>query len=189
MKIPQTANALNSAVGGYRNLRQEHALTKQINEMYKKDTLTGLYNRRGFVEKYKQMMAERPNGSKLSVIMADLDDLKQINDRYGHKEGDFAIHATAKALETLSPQNALCTRFGGDEMLAVCVGELSAEQVKKDFGEYFRCFNEISDKEYKVEVSVGVYVSGEDEIMGFEELVEKSDSLMYAEKKKRKSQR
>jgi len=189
MKIPQTANALNSAIGGYRSLRQEHALTQRINEMYKTDTLTGLYNRRGFVGEYRKMLETRPKGSRLSVIMADLDYLKQINDRYGHKEGDFAIHATARALEALTPEGALCTRFGGDEMLAVCIGVVSAEKVKAEFEEYFRNFNENSGKEYNVEVSVGVYVSAEDEELGFEELVEKSDTLMYAEKKKRKSQR
>jgi len=48
MKIAQSANAISSALGGYRNLRHEHYLSKQIGEMYKADVLTGLYNRRGF---------------------------------------------------------------------------------------------------------------------------------------------
>ncbi len=186
IKIPQTVTALNNAIGGFRNLRHEHYLMSRIDEMYRIDTLTGLYNRRGFEREYQKLLQSARGKQPLSIIMVDLDGLKYINDTFGHKEGDFAIHAVARALEEVCPEGTLCTRFGGDEMLAVCCGRQEPEKIKADFAQYFKTFNMKSGKEYKVEASAGVYITEEKEVLDFKQLVEHSDRLMYEEKKKRK---
>lgn len=185
-KIPQTVNALNNAIGGYRNLRHRNFLMNRIEAMYQTDTLTGLYNRRGFEQEYQKLLDSRQEKLPFTIVLADLDRLKYINDTFGHKEGDFAIHAVAQALVNVCPKGALFTRFGGDEMLGVCCGTQEPALLKEKFAQYFREFNENSGKEYRVEASIGIYVTGEDEILGFEELVEKSDGLMYEEKEKRR---
>lgn len=186
MKIPQNVNALNNAFGGYRNLRYKNYLMNQIDEMYRIDTLTGLYNRRGFEREYKRLLDFKQEGSQLTIVLADLDRLKYINDNYGHKEGDFAIHAVAQALREVCPANSLFTRFGGDEMLAVCPCVLNVAETKEKFNRYFKRLNATAEKEYVIEASTGIYITRKDEILGFEELVEKSDRLMYEEKKERK---
>jgi len=186
MKIPQNANAISNAIGGYRNLRYRQFLMQQIDEMYRIDTLTGLHNRRGFEYEYNKLLASEDGKKPLSIVMADLDRLKYINDTYGHKEGDFAIRAVAQALVQVCPEGSIFTRFGGDEMLAVCRGAQNVAKMKEEFARYFENLNATANKEYVIEASTGIYITGENEILDFEELVEKSDGLMYEEKKERK---
>lgn len=182
MKIPQMVNALNNAFGGYRNLRHEHYLKSQVDAMYRIDTLTGLYNRRGFEIEYHKLLKLKAEEQQLTIILADLDRLKDINDRYGHKEGDHAIRSVANALKKVCPEGSICTRYGGDEMLAVCPCKLDVAETKTKFAAYFDELNEMSGKPYKIEASTGIYVTEDGDALGFEDIVEKSDRLMYQEK-------
>ena len=152
------------------------------------DTLTGLYNRRGFCAKYEKLL-ENLGDEPLAIVMCDLDDLKYINDIFGHEEGDNAIHTTAVALKSVCPIDAVCTRFGGDEMLAVYPHGEKSDDIRAIFCEYLNRYNNESGKPYKVVASMGIYVTGNGERPSFEELVKKSDGLMYEEKKRRKAAR
>ena len=183
-RINQIVNALNTAIGGYRDMRYRNFLMHQLDEMYRIDSLTGLYNRRGFAFAYQKLLETEQGGLPLTIILADLDRLKYINDTFGHKEGDFAIKAVAKALEEVCPDGSLFNRFGGDEMLAVCRGKMEPEEVKAAFAAYFKEFNEQSEKEYEVEASIGIYVTDEKDVLSFEEIIERSDRLMYEEKER-----
>lgn len=183
-RVTQIANFLNSALGGYRNMRYKNYLMQQIDEMYRIDTLTGLYNRRGFALAYQKLLETEQDKIQLTIILADLDRLKYINDTFGHKEGDFAIRSVAEALEHVCPPGSLFTRFGGDEMLAVCRGKIEQEEVRRAFTKYFKEFNSASDKPYEVEASIGVYITEENERLSFEDIIERSDRLMYEEKER-----
>lgn len=182
VKIPQTVTAVNNAIGAYKNLRYANYLMRRIDEMYKTDALTGLYNRRAFDMEYSRFLQDEERPKRLTIILADLDRLKYINDNFGHKEGDFAIQTVAQALMMVCPAESIFTRFGGDEMLGVCPGELDVEHLKEGFDRYFREFNAHSKKPYPVEASIGINVSEEGEMLSFEQLVEKVDKLMYIEK-------
>ncbi len=186
-RITQIANALGSALGGYRNMRYKNYLMNQIDEMYRTDSLTGLYNRRGFALAYQKLLESGQNNRQLTIILADLDRLKYINDTFGHKEGDFAIRAVAQALKDVCPEGSLFSRFGGDEMLAVCQGRLEPEEIRAALTRYFKDFNENSLKPYEVNASIGIYITGEEDVLSFEELIEKSDRLMYEEKERHRS--
>lgn len=187
-KIPQTTSMLNNAMGGLIHQRYKHYLMKKIERVSWIDTLTGLYNRRGFCAKYDRLL-EKLGDEPLEVVMCDLDGLKYINDTFGHEEGDNAIHTAAAALKNVCPKDAVCTRFGGDEMLAVYpYGEKSGD-IRAIFCGYLDRYNDGSGKPYKVAASMGIYVTGKGERLSFEELVKKSDGLMYEEKKRRKAAR
>lgn len=187
-KIPQTTGMLNNALGGFINQRYKHYLMKRIERISGTDVLTGLYNRRGFCIEYDRLL-ENLGSEKLAVIMCDLDGLKYINDTFGHEEGDNAIHTAAAALKNVCPKDAVCTRFGGDEMLAVYpYGEKSGD-IRSIFCGYLDRYNDSSGKPYKVAASMGIYVTEKGERPSFEELVKKSDGLMYEEKKRRKAAR
>lgn len=187
-KIPQTTGMLNNALGGFINQRYKHYLMKKIERVSWIDTLTGLYNRRGFCAKYDRLL-ENLGDEPLEVVMCDLDGLKYINDTFGHEEGDNAIHTAAAALKNVCPKDAVCTRFGGDEMLAVYpYGEKSGD-IRAIFCGYLDRYNDSSGKPYKVAASMGIYVTEKGERLSFEELVKKSDGLMYEEKKRRKAAR
>ena len=183
-RITQIVNALNSALGGYRNMRYKNFLMQQIDEMYRIDTLTGLYNRRGFALAYQKLMETEQKDSQLTIILADLDRLKYINDTFGHKEGDFAIRTVADILQKVCPQGSLFNRFGGDEMLAVCPGRIEPDDVKAAFAKYFTEFNKVSEKPYEVSASIGIYITEGKDVLSFDELLEKSDRLMYEEKER-----
>ncbi|MCI8603156.1 MAG: GGDEF domain-containing protein [Ruminiclostridium sp.] len=189
-KIPQTVNMLNNALGGLINLRYKHYLLKRIEKMSGTDVLTGLYNRRGFCAEYERLTESNANGGlSLAVIMCDLDGLKYINDNFGHEEGDNAIHVAACALKSACPPEAVCTRFGGDEMMAVYTCGEDCGSVRDRFAEYLDKYNSESGKPYTVAASMGIYIAPKGEFHDFEELVKKSDTLMYAEKKRRKAER
>lgn len=182
-KMPQTINALNAAVGSYRNMRYQHYLNTRIEEMYKSDALTGLYNRSGFIKEYDRLLEDGTDG--LTVILADLDGLKHINDVYGHCEGDVAIRAVALALKACCPPEAVCARFGGDEMIAVINGEYTGD-IKGDIDKYLESFSASSGKPYTVSASVGIYKAAPEETGDFKEILKKSDKLMYMDKAKKK---
>lgn len=73
MKIPQTVNMLNNALGGYRNLRHKHYLMNKIDKMYSTDLLTGLLNRRGFTSELDRMLNKNRPPFDVTIIIADLD--------------------------------------------------------------------------------------------------------------------
>lgn len=183
-RITQIVNSLSAALGGYRNMRYKNFLMQQIDEMYRIDTLTGLYNRRGFALAYQKLLDKEKESLPLTIILADLDRLKYINDTFGHKEGDFAIRSVAGALEAVCPEGSLFNRFGGDEMLAVCRGRIEPQKVKDAFTKYFNEFNRNSEKPYEVSASIGIYLTEEGERLDFEEIIERSDRLMYEEKER-----
>lgn len=186
-KVSQVIRALNNAIGGYRNLRYHHYLQNRVEEMYKLDNLTGLYNRNGFNREFELLVKQaRDSGGVISAALVDLDGLKKINDTYGHDEGDNAIKTAAEAFKASCPANAACVRFGGDEMMAVYYGKISEESLRNDINARLDGYNASSGKPYRVSVSVGVYICDDPDI-NFDELVKESDKLMYFEKKSKKS--
>lgn len=187
-KIPQTTGILNNALGGLINQRYKLYLMRRIERISGTDPLTGLYNRRGFCAEYDRLLVDLGD-TPLEVIMCDLDGLKYINDTFGHEDGDNAICVAAAALKNVCPPNAVCTRFGGDEMLAVYPHGECGGNIRDLFCEYLDRYNARSGKPYKVAASMGIYITGKGQRPDFEELVKKSDGLMYEEKKRRKTGR
>lgn len=182
-KINQMVNAFNNAIGGFRNTRYQRFLAKHIEEMYQLDALTGLYNRISFLKKYEEMMQQYKEGDcNFTFILADLDGLKYINDNFGHGEGDNAIRMTAKALKHICPEDSLCTRFGGDELFAVCRGALDEATVRNALDAYLEAYNAESGKPYRVSASIGVHSENLAEIDDFDVLLKKVDIRMYRNK-------
>lgn len=187
IKVPQAVNAFNNAIAGLRNMRYQHYINWQIEEMYKLDNLTGLYNRNGFIREYRRMLNELTNKlGKLTVILTDLDGLKHINDKYGHDEGDNAIMESAHALRDACPDGTLCLRFGGDEMLAVYNGVLDENELREAFQARLNYYNSNSGKPYKISASLGMYLMPSAEADDLDELIKKSDNLMYFEKRNKR---
>lgn len=185
-RIPQIVTVLNNALGGMISLRHTRYLIRQVEEMYRIDPLTGLNNRRGFCIEYDDFLSRNPD-SALAVVMCDLDGLKGINDNFGHEAGDIAIQTVAKALKYASGPASVCTRMGGDEMLAVfSCDSKNDEWFRSEFESYLAEFNRSSGKKYTVAASVGIYHTKPGDRLSFEELIKCSDVMMYSEKKRRK---
>jgi diguanylate cyclase (GGDEF)-like protein len=84
------------------------------------DPLTGLQNRRAFDEDLAQAISSaRGTGRPLSVLIGDLDDFKDFNDRFGHLEGDRVLELAAQALKSALRRPDIAYRWGGDEFAAI----------------------------------------------------------------------
>jgi diguanylate cyclase (GGDEF)-like protein len=103
------------------------------------DTMTGLFNRRGFVEAAHQLIARQAKrGEPVSVLMFDLDHFKSINDSFGHAVGDDALRLFASIIGTTMRANDVIARFGGEEFVAMLPGTMTeavgaAERVRLAF--------------------------------------------------------
>ncbi len=187
-KIPQIVNTISAGLGGFMSWQYQRHLMEQIEFMYKYDSLTGLNNRLSFNREFAEMTKQHDN-APLTVILADLDGLKYINDNFGHNAGDNAIRCVAGALKHSCPEDALCVRFGGDEMLAVICGECDPRQVKQHISKMLNEYNSVSGLEYTVGASVGYVTSVLTPHTDLELLIREADEAMYTEKQAKKRRR
>ncbi|MDQ0203719.1 diguanylate cyclase [Pectinatus haikarae] len=111
---------LHSCVSRYRMKKELISKNNRLTRLAEKDNLTGMYNRTYFTKVYSDIFAEaKNNGSSFSLIMADIDDFKNINDEYGHLEGDRVLKEFSSILyNNLVSANFLC-RWGGEEFIAL----------------------------------------------------------------------
>lgn len=163
-----------------------------LGELSRLDDLTGCYNRRGFFEAVRKLIrAEDNEGKKAVMIFADLDNLKIINDRFGHEDGDFAIRSIANILSTAFTDYEVIGRIGGDEfVICTLAQEMSkASDIRAYIEEVTASYNEeyCADKEYVVHASVGVYPFKCGDTVEISELLSHADALLYEQKKKKKS--
>ena len=116
----------------------EHKLRQQTEELQKlhaelkelasHDGLTGLYNWRAFYEHAEQMLkTAHRRQENATLLMLDLDHFKQINDRFGHPEGDRVLQAVASTLRTTARENDIVGRHGGEEFVVAMTGLTEAE--------------------------------------------------------------
>ena len=158
-----------------------------------RDTLTGIYNRQGFM-RYSDTMfrkAESEN-KKLFILMADLDMLKYINDNFGHIEGDNAISVCANGLNTCCSNNEICARIGGDEYSIVGAYDYTDEIIDgyiKYINDYFDRYNASSGKKYPVGASLGYYCGYIEKGRDFQYYMDIADKRMYENKFERKKYR
>ena len=158
-----------------------------LNNISLYDELTKIYNRRGFIEKSIELINNNI-GSDIVIIFCDLDHLKEINDTFGHKEGDFAIENAARLLVKSLPEHAIISRLGGDEFVAMtCIDEnITTNKIDQEIRNNFAKFNKICDKPYYIETSVGLYqFKGEESIL-VANLISEADKYLYEAKKHRR---
>lgn len=157
-----------------------------------RDVLTGIYNRRGFDQNIPNLMNEAiTQNKKLMIIMSDLDNLKAINDRYGHQEGDNIINVVASAFQGSSRGNVICARIGGDEFLVAGLEDDDDLQEKymTSVMDYIEAYNQKSKKPYRIELSMG---SVSDNITNYDDIksmIDRADHIMYKNKANNKRKR
>lgn len=145
------------------------------------DLLTGLNNRGAGVEKLEEMMRQKVCGA---FMMIDIDDFKDINDRYGHAAGDEALVAIARKIRSVAGPGDIVIRMGGDEFAIFAVGLQNAEQCA-DYIE--RLLTEVKDLriasagQYQPAISVGCAVCDENG-PDFQELYRMGDDALYKAK-------
>lgn len=167
---------------------ERHRLQAQIKAMSLMDELSGLYNRRGFLALAEQQLrlAVRQRGGAV-LLYADLDGMKQINDVYGHGEGDRAIVEAARLLTTTFRGSDIIARMGGDEfvVLAPDVPHGEVNRLRARLDEAVRTRNERRREPYRLAISVGAAYFDPDTPCTLEELLARADQAMYERKQGR----
>ena len=153
------------------------------------DELTGLYNRRGFLMLAEEQLklARRTRGG-LTLFFADLDGLKNINDEFGHKEGDTALIDTANILRTIFREGDIIARFAGDEYAALVVSETKVDSTFfiRRLEEFVHNFNLDGGRRYALSLSLGSSVFDPNKNPSIDKLMSMADEKLYELKRTRK---
>ena len=168
-------------------------LVEELNSQYLHESMTGLYNRRGFdihsKEMYEKAVSEQ---KKMMILEIDMDNLKQVNDEYGHSEGDRAIDIIADALKLVTDNNnAICSRVGGDEFWVIAY-DYNKEMQKVYIDNLMTTLEMLDIKEnkpYDVAVSYGSVITDPLSGITLEEYINIVDARMYKNKRERKKGR
>lgn len=155
------------------------------------DPLTGISNRRGFEQSLSDLMVqEHKENEFISFLSVDLDNLKPINDTYGHAEGDVAIISVAQVLSEVVSANNICARVGGDEFYAVICSEDpdAREHILVQFYDLLDKKSKELNKPYNLHASVGIHTVAISLIDKAFEHLQMADRLMYEAKRKYKEQ-
>lgn len=152
------------------------------------DYLTGIYNRRGFMNELHRLLSLPANeGRLLTVFSIDMDRLKDINDFYGHAQGDFALQCLAGALEHIVSRNGICARYGGDEFACAMISDepvnLCSDVFRSRIDNVLLKRADVTDKEYVITASIGSASATINNNIDLEKLLKSADDVMYADKK------
>jgi diguanylate cyclase (GGDEF)-like protein/PAS domain S-box-containing protein len=153
------------------------------------DELTGLHNRRGFIDLARSELDEAVRAQRgMLVIFADLDGLKQINDRFGHQAGDRALFDFAALLRAAFRERDLVARLGGDEfvVLVTDASSVSAAELVSRLEVRVEQHNATAQRDFSIAFSTGVSAFDPAEPEPLEVLLGQADVRMYAAKRRRK---
>lgn len=142
-------------------------------QIYKRDGLTNLLNRRSF-----DIFAKQNHDKEFIVVSIDMNNLKVINDTYGHLEGDKAILAVVDSIQSFFKKGNTLYRMGGDEFVLICT-KLTQEQILFNFE---KVSQKLEEQKYSIAYGIAVHQAYAD----IQEVCERADGLMYERKKAQK---
>lgn len=155
------------------------------------DQLTGIFNRRGFYTNAEELMSKPENAGKTLIICyGDMDNLKMVNDKYGHAEGDFSLKSLAECMKHSFGEDAVIARMGGDEyaVLKIKTGENEIEDIKAKKESFITTLNENSGKPYRINMSLGIGEFVCANSYDLQTALDKADGLLYSVKVRRKKE-
>lgn len=160
-------------------------MNRKLHQLYTRDSLTGICNRCGYSEEADRFY--QSHNGMIYVVYLDVDNLKMVNDTYGHKIGDYVIQIAADAMKFAFDEGEILVRMGGDEFLVIGSFEME-EKVLGKMSRIDEFLNQyVKDKQlpFSLTISKG-YVYNAEKQVSVEELVQAADHLMYVNKQKRK---
>ncbi|MBK8249102.1 MAG: GGDEF domain-containing protein [Gemmatimonadetes bacterium] len=169
-----------------RDVTERHQREDTLRALSLMDELTGLYNRRGFLTLAQQQLKLARRGQReLVLLFVDMDDFKEINDRFGHSEGDVALRRTAAILQHTFRDSDIVARLGGDEFVVLAsdiahgTGPLIVERLRAEL----QLRNEREGYPYRLSFSVGLATFDPERPPEIEELLATADAMLYEQKR------
>jgi two-component system cell cycle response regulator len=163
---------------------KQSLLDRELRSLALTDDLTGLYNRRAFhALAHQQLKVAHRNGQGLLLFFADVDNLKSINDCFGHKEGDLALVRTADALGCTFRNSDILARLGGDEFAVLALEASSQDQdaMLRRLQNHLQKVSEVEAR-YELSLSIGAARFDPKRSVSLEDLLAKADEAMYEQK-------
>ena len=161
-----------------------------VMSLYNKDPLTGILNRRGFDTRISELFDKEGNRLKdIALVSIDMDELKYINDTYGHNVGDEAIKETSRCIDSALESGEFVARMGGDEFAVVLIISDSG-RVGKFIRNVRNNIREVNKEgKYPFELSSSIGTCEVTDWHGVTDAMKKADKAMYLEKKAKKKNR
>lgn len=177
---------MNQCLGQVRQNAVIKQLTESLRQLSVTDVLTGVYNRVGCEDMIYPFLEEcQRKGDNGALMLVDVDRMKQINDKYGHLQGDLALRTVAGMLQSVLPKHWIIARYGGDEFLAAgrCQDTKTLEEFKAAMTE--RLAKEALENHltFELTISVGGVTTQEEKDFTLEQYLRKADERMYEEKR------
>ncbi len=149
------------------------------------DSLTGVHNRRQSDE-FLAELGRTPRRRPYLFIMIDLDHFKEINDRFGHPEGDRALRDVAVLLKSALRHRDFIARYGGDEFLLILEDQEHPEAIIARLHQHLDEFNTAARRPYLLAMSAGAAIYGPADPESPQEFLKRVDKLMYQQKYERR---
>lgn len=175
-----------------RDITDQKNMEEHLRSLAVTDDLTGLYNRRGFALAAEQELKHAfRRKEELTLLFFDIDNLKMINDTFGHHEGDKVIKAAAMALRSIFRESDIVARWGGDEfvVLALDVPNGRVPVLLKRLEKGLDQYNELNADSYALMFSMGIANYDSEKPFNLSEMVKIADKMMYKDKQEKKLSR
>ena len=160
-------------------------LQNELREQARRDPLTGVYNRRYFNEVVEQeLIRSRRYEHPIGFLMIDVDNFKQMNDRFGHQMGDRVLQEVANLLVAQVRESDIVVRYGGDEFLVMLIEtDGQADAVKARIQEAVKERNETGESfPFPITLSIGTAHWDPEKRESIEQVLARADKRMYASK-------
>ena len=145
------------------------------------DDLTGLFNRRGFwASATHQLKMARRNGQNISLFFCDVDNLKEVNDRFGHQEGDLLLIRIAQALAETFRDSDIVARISGDEFAVLALKASEGVMLNRLQSRLHKAA--VNPSRYPLSLSVGVARFDPKCPVSLGQLMARADQAMYEQK-------
>lgn len=169
-----------------KNIEQIQNNNEILSDILITDELTGIMNRRGFIQYASDIIKSPVNKDKKAIIVfIDMNNLKKINDSFGHENGDFSLKSIAAILKMSFRSCDIIARIGGDEFAALALVNAPdlPQKIRKRIKESSEKVNSKSNKPYNITVSVGVHEFICSSETSLSDIMNKADESLYEEKK------
>lgn len=145
------------------------------------DTLTGLYNRRQADLYLQRLTQSTASAARIVLTMMDIDNFKQINDRFGHVSGDNAVRTLAVILQSQCGKNDLACRFGGDEFVVISTQAKDIPAFIKNINDALAEYCTSKNTGYQLSISAGYanWANGYESVDAF---INAADKMLYQQK-------
>lgn len=179
----------NGVFGVAIDVTEEITKRKKIEEERDRDSLTGLYNRRGLEAKLAELVDEPEELCYCAMVVADADGLKEINDTYGHEKGDIYLQKIADMIHSVGADKSIAARQGGDEFVLFLYGYEEERELREALQmlDFIRkhCLGYLEDG-LRIPLGFSFGYSLGYQKLDYLEMLKEADAKMYEDKRGRK---